>query len=284
MTNPDTPLSLLEVILAKTATSITIEWSEGVANGGTEVLDYTVYRLEQEQTDQVLIDGVATTSHIATGLTTGYYYTFKVRARNSFGFSDYTETLTILCAEEPATPAAPTTRRENDNIVVEWTEPANNGAALSSYTVFIGKSDLSFELETSYCDGADSTIMANTACTIPLSVLKADPFNLVQGDSVYAKLYSTNMFGDSLESDIGNGGLIALVPTAPLDLANQAAVTSYSAIGLTWNPCDNDGGDLVIDYQIYFAREGSFTFEMLDEGITTTSYETTQPLVTGVTY
>jgi hypothetical protein len=92
------------------------------------------------------------------------------------------------------------------------------------------------------------------------------------------------MFGDSLESEIGNGGQIALVPTAPNNLQNDPTVTSYSAIGLTWDPCDNDGGDLVIDYQIYFTREGSFTFEMLDQGITATSYETTQPLVTGVTY
>jgi hypothetical protein len=113
-----------------------------------------------------LINSVTDTTHTATGLITGYYYTFKVKARNSYGFSDYTETLTILCADEPVTPDAPTSRRENDNIIIEWTEPFNNGAALQSYTVYIGKSDLTFTLETNNCDGSDSTIMTNTACTI----------------------------------------------------------------------------------------------------------------------
>lgn len=71
------------------------------------------------------------------------------------------------------------------------------------------------------------------------------------------------MFGDSLESEIGNGGLIATVPTAPINLQNDPTVTDYSSVGLTLQPSENDGGDLVIDYEIYFAREGSFTFELL---------------------
>lgn len=212
------------------------------------------------------------------------FYTFKVLARNAFGTSAYTETIVILCAEEPAKPDAPTTLRENNNFIIDWVAPSDNGSEILSYTVYLGMSDLTFSLELSSCDGSDLGIIEQTQCTITQDVLKAAPFNLIQGNSVYAKLYVTNQFGDSLMSEVGNGGLICNVPTAPLNLANDATVTSYSEIGLVWEPCENDGGDLVIDYELYFTTQDSYTFELIQSGLITTTYTTVKPLVTGTTY
>lgn len=42
LTYPDAPINLIEVVANRTPTSITIEWVEGAANGGTTVLDYRV--------------------------------------------------------------------------------------------------------------------------------------------------------------------------------------------------------------------------------------------------
>lgn len=42
--------------------------------------------------------GVTTTEWIATNLTPGSTYKFKVRARNAFGYSDYSEEIEILAA------------------------------------------------------------------------------------------------------------------------------------------------------------------------------------------
>jgi hypothetical protein len=78
--------------------------------------------------------------------------------------------------------------------------------------------------------------------------------------------------------------LIALVPSAPLSLANDPSVTTYAVIGLIWDVCSNDGGDSVIDYTIYYTIEGSVTFEVLEEGYLGTTYTTVTPLVTGTTY
>jgi hypothetical protein len=47
-------------------------------------------------------------TYTATGLTTGLYYKFKVEARNSFGFSEYSDVLTVLCAALPEQPSVPT--------------------------------------------------------------------------------------------------------------------------------------------------------------------------------
>jgi hypothetical protein len=42
LTNPDSPINLAETVAARTSSSITFTWSEGVENGGTTVLDYRV--------------------------------------------------------------------------------------------------------------------------------------------------------------------------------------------------------------------------------------------------
>jgi hypothetical protein len=43
MTNPDPPVSLLEVVAFRTATSLGLTWSNGASNGGAAVEDYAVY-------------------------------------------------------------------------------------------------------------------------------------------------------------------------------------------------------------------------------------------------
>ena len=44
------------------------------------------------------------------------------------------------------------------------------------------------------------------------------PYSLVLNESIYAKIIATNFYGDSPFSDPGNGGLIKLVPDAPVNL------------------------------------------------------------------
>jgi len=48
-------------------------------------------------------------SYVVSGLTPSKTYSFKLSARNIYGTSAYTEPITILAAETPATPLAPTT-------------------------------------------------------------------------------------------------------------------------------------------------------------------------------
>jgi hypothetical protein len=42
LTSPDVPLNLQEITELKTATSISLIWSEGIENGGAAVLDYVI--------------------------------------------------------------------------------------------------------------------------------------------------------------------------------------------------------------------------------------------------
>lgn len=43
MTNPDSPIGITEVISLRTATTLGITWNNGPSNGGSTILDYSVF-------------------------------------------------------------------------------------------------------------------------------------------------------------------------------------------------------------------------------------------------
>jgi hypothetical protein len=58
---------------------------------------------------KVLAAEVYTTSYTMTLATQGTSYRFKVEAKNSVGFSLYSNEITVLAAQAPNQPVAPTT-------------------------------------------------------------------------------------------------------------------------------------------------------------------------------
>lgn len=99
-------------------------------------------------------------------MTTGVWYTFRVIARNSVGYSDYSDPITILAAQIPDQPEAPTTSIVpvsflNDNLRIEWLAPNNRGYHITSYIIKIRTSDgVSFTEDVVDCDGTDPVVMA----------------------------------------------------------------------------------------------------------------------------
>ena len=77
---------------------------------------------------------------------------------------------------------------------------------------------------------------------MPISVLYVEPFNMVLGDHIYAKITAINSYGDSLSSVPGDGAAVVFLPDAPINLANNAAVTSATTVGLTWAAGMSNGG------------------------------------------
>lgn len=138
------------------------------------------------------------TTYTATSLTPGTTYKFKVQARNAFGFSDFSDPVSILAASKPSKPSAPTTAWDDstDLVTVTWSEPATNGAQIDSYSIYIRHDDsLSYSLELTQCDGTEASIISSQTCTISSSVLIVAPFNLPWGASIYAKVLATNSKG-----------------------------------------------------------------------------------------
>ena len=91
----------------------------------------------QGQAFSVLVDGLASTTYTATGLTSGTTYEFKVEARNQYDFSAYSATLALLAAHVPEVPTSVATTIDGSSVKVSWTLPSTNGSPITLDKVFL---------------------------------------------------------------------------------------------------------------------------------------------------
>lgn len=83
-------------------------------------------------------------------------------------------------------PVTPTTAISGSNIVVSWAAPYYGGSVITSYVIQILKSDNStYSVDLADCDGSNVAYLASQTCTIPITSVKALPFSLTWGSSVY---------------------------------------------------------------------------------------------------
>jgi len=127
-------------------------------------------------------------------------------------------------------------------------------------------------------------IVAATSCTITVTTLRAAPYSMAWGQSIYAKIIATNYLGSSLASVAGNGAVILNYPIEPISLSNNLEITWGTRIGLTWDDSDTTaGGTPVIDYTVYAKDSVTNTWTERQVGITGTS-ATLESFNLGTTY
>lgn len=222
---PDAPVLLADVPTITLADRIGLTWSPPEFSGGSPIIDYTVWYDDGrgDDTFEVRQSGLQL-SYTALSLVQGTTYKFKVKARNLYGFSEFSDAVSILAAQPPAVPSAPVTIWQPDDVIVQWTAPDNGGKAISEYTVYLLQNDGStYSVELSNCNGADTVIRDAAQCTIPVAVLKASPFELPWGSNVHAKVVAWNTYGNYGESEVGNGAIITTNPDPPINLAENYA-------------------------------------------------------------
>ena len=92
----------------------------------------------------MLEESISSTIYLVVGLTAGTTYEFKIEARNDFGYSSYSNVLSMLCATIPAVPTSVTTTidsYENGSTVrVAWQLSTTNGSPITAYKVLIKES------------------------------------------------------------------------------------------------------------------------------------------------
>jgi hypothetical protein len=180
----------------------------------------------------------------------------------------------------PAQPSAPVTTWSPDDVVLTWTPPDDGGSTITGYTVSIRHSDLStFSVDATNCDMSSSIL---TTCTVPVTSLRSSPYSLEWGSSVFAKVIAVNIYGNSIESTDGNGAVITTSPDAPINLAEVVVERTKSTLGLSWDAAAFTGGDVIIDYRISIAVQGS-SFAVLASSLTDSTYTATG-LTFGTTY
>jgi hypothetical protein len=75
-------------------------WDPPTFDGGTAVLYYRLWFDDATDgaTFEVLGSAITDTFYVKTGLSQGLTYQFKVEARNVYGYSDYSETISIVAS------------------------------------------------------------------------------------------------------------------------------------------------------------------------------------------
>jgi hypothetical protein len=85
--NPDSPLRLVNNPTTTNAYRILVSWEQGLANGGTPVIDYRLWYDQGTGNYVELASGITNLYYLVTTLTMGQTYKFKVDSRNSYGYS-----------------------------------------------------------------------------------------------------------------------------------------------------------------------------------------------------
>jgi hypothetical protein len=172
-------------------------------DGGSAI---TSYALDIDRSDGAgfveVVDALSNTFIITADITSGATYRVRYRASNVHGASADSAELEIIAATVPSAPESLAVSNSADDSVttvnVAWATPSvlgGNGITISAYAIYIREDDgVSFSLAPSGsgCNPTDptaiATIVANENCDIEMSVLRGEPFNLVQGNAIVVKM------------------------------------------------------------------------------------------------
>ena len=121
LTYPDAPINLAVNSDITVGSTVGLTWDEGAQNGGTTVLDYTVYSRSSQETDWSIRSTTVGTSVTLVNFNLGLTYSFKVQSRSAFNFSQgYSNEVSVLTAIGPNQPDAPITTVDaaNENVII----------------------------------------------------------------------------------------------------------------------------------------------------------------------
>jgi hypothetical protein len=104
---PDAPINLVNDYLTTTDVLIQFFWDAGLSDGGSPVIDYSVWFDQGSQVGVYVLlqeNRLATNYYTTGNISPGETYTFKVTARNLVGTSDFSTPLSIFAAKPPDAP------------------------------------------------------------------------------------------------------------------------------------------------------------------------------------
>jgi len=116
-----------------------------------------------------------------------------------------------------------------------------------------------------------------------MSRMTEAPWNLILGDRIYANVIAVNHYGNADASPNGGGPRIVLVPDAPVNLDNQAGVTTREVIGLTFEDGASSGGTTILDYRLWY-DQSTDDWVVLVEQLPTTYYVTDFTITPGAVF
>ena len=81
-------------------------------------------------------------------------------------------------------------------VKISWTAPADGSSTITSYSIEIKvKGSSTYIASTADCNGANSLVMTNRYCVVPMSTLTSVTYGYVFDDTVYVRAKAVNAKG-----------------------------------------------------------------------------------------
>lgn len=122
-------------------TQIEVSWTALSSASDTRGSSITTYHLQWDAgsnggtwSDLIGLTSnyVSTTFYVTSGLTAGTSYQFKVRAKNAYGYGDYSSPTTIVASDKPGQMSTVTTAVYSDTYVrISWAKPSENSDTIT---------------------------------------------------------------------------------------------------------------------------------------------------------
>ncbi len=219
-------------------TQLTVSWTEPATNGAA-ITDYDVqYKLSTADPSAFAewnaSDDSTTIGATITGLANGLSYDVRVRATNSVGNSPWSDAaIATPVAQPPSRPALPTLIPGNSQLTVSWTEPANNGGAITDYDVKYKRTSVNSWTE---WNAGDTSTTRSATIT-----------GLANGTSYDVQVRARNSGGTSMWSKSASAAPAA-APAAPLA---PALTPGNTQLTVSWTEPATNGG-AITDYDVRY--------------------------------
>jgi FtsP/CotA-like multicopper oxidase with cupredoxin domain len=230
-----------------------LSWSAPVANGGAPVTGYAIQRSTDSGstwTTMTVNSGSPATTGIATGLSNGTSYVFRVAAVNAAGTGAWSAASAPVIPD--ALPLAPTIGTPTGGVAqatVKWTAPsANGGSGLTGYVI-----------QYSTNNGVTwATSIANTGSTAVTAVITG----LTNNQAYVFRVAAINSMGTgawSATSAVVTPMAAATTPSTPVAPTLIAGGTGTKSIAVTW-VAPASGGSVITGYAIQWTTNNGSTY------------------------
>lgn len=253
-----------------TNTSISLEWTKPVDDGGMEILGYIIEMVRGEETEWKRINEelVAETNHVVTGLETGAEYKFRVAAVNHVGRGEDIETAELAQAVDRLTPP-----QVDIDATFKQTHIIKAGGSVCLGIHFRGKPT---PTATWVKEEGELGVMSDITTTDGYSSLSIE--NCSRND--------TGKYTVNLKNASGSKAITFTVKVMDTPGSPQAVFfkeVSRGSVTLSWEPSLNDGGARIHHY-IVERREASRRTWQQSGGKCTQNFLKVEDLLEGVPY
>ncbi len=205
---------------------VTLSWNVPAFNGGSNIIDYRVYRSTNEAGTFSLIASLSGLNYSDTGLTNGQTYWYKIVAVNAAGEGAMTSSASSMPFTTPNAPTGLKVIAGNSLVTLNWTAPSFDGGRVIDYYVV-------------YQNG----IMLLNYHTGIINIITG----LINGQNYSFRVAACNIAGIGTQS-----GEVTSIPfTVPNAPTGLAALAGNAQATLNWTGPAFNGGRGIDYYVVY---------------------------------